>query len=80
MMHCFGFLMKTVVIRHRCFGCCRAVLAESQGLFSSSRSPASEEAAGAPGAGRGHSQDSWHSLARGMSRAMGCHGQLKKLG
>ena len=33
MMLCSGFVMKTTLIVHQCFSCCRAVLAQSPGPF-----------------------------------------------
>jgi len=38
---CFGFILNTVLVTQGCFGCCWAVLTQSQGLFCSSHRPAS---------------------------------------
>lgn len=70
MFLCFGFRVRIMLIALRCSSCCRAVLTPSQGLFSFSHCPASAEAGGAPGAGRGHSWDSWPRPAKGMSRTL----------
>ena len=51
-----------------------------QGLFCSSPHPTSEQAGGAQEAGRGHSQDSWPQLTKGMSHTIGHHAQHIKLG
>lgn len=45
-MLCLRFFMKVVVIKHQCFSCCRAVLSQSQRLFSFSCCPFSKEAGG----------------------------------
>lgn len=50
----FGFLIEIVVTTRRCFSCCRTGLKRRQGRFCFSCYPASKEAGGAPGAGRGH--------------------------
>ena len=54
----FGFLMKIVVMTHRCFSCWRAVLTQDQGLFSFLCCLDREEAGGTQETGKGHSQDS----------------------
>lgn len=48
MMLCFGFMMKIGVVTWGCFSCCRAELAQSQGLFCSWCCLASELAQAAP--------------------------------
>jgi len=55
MMLCLGILMTIAVTAHQY--CCRAVLTQSQGLFSSWCCPASEVPGVAQGAVRGHSQE-----------------------
>ena len=69
---CFGFGMRIMLVTRWCFSCCWAVLTLTQGLFSFSHSPASEEAGGAPEAGRAHNQDSWPQLA---THTVWCHGE-----
>ena len=54
---CFGFWMRILLIPPQWFSCGRAAHTQSQGLFSFSRCPASQEAGGAAGAGRGQSPD-----------------------
>jgi len=39
---CFGFRMRIMLITHRCFSCCYAVLTQSQGLFCFLYRPGSE--------------------------------------
>lgn len=65
-----GFQKRVMLTTHRSFSCRRALLTQSQGRSSCPHCPASQEAAGAPGAGRGHSQDSWPKLARAMSHTL----------
>ena len=78
---CFGFIMKTVLmITQRCFSYCWAVLTQSEGLFCFSPYSTSEEAGGGQEAGRGHSQDSWPQLTKGIFQTIGCHAQHIKLG
>ena len=75
MVLCSGFTTRITLITCWCFNCCRAVLTLSQGLLSFSHCPASEEAGGSPGAGRGQNQESWPKLAQGMSHTMWCHAE-----
>ena len=51
----------------------------SQGFFSFS-CPASKKAGGAQEVGRGHRQDSWPKLAKGIFHTIWCHAQHIKLG
>ena len=75
MLPCFGFRRKIMLIIHLCFSCCWAVLTLSQGLFSFSCCPASEDSGGAQGAGRGQNQDSWPSVQRNVPyHAASCWG------
>ena len=74
---CFGFVLETVLIIQRCFCCCWAVLKQTQGLFSFSYCPASEESGGAQEAGRGHSQDSWPKQAKEIFHTIWCHAEQK---
>lgn len=59
---------KTVLIIHQCFSYSQMVLTQSQGLSSSSRCPAREQACSTPKAGRVDSQDSWSQWAKEYSR------------
>jgi len=54
----FGLLLKAVLIIQGCYSYFCAVLTQSQGLFSFSSHPTSEQAGGAQEAGRGHNWDS----------------------
>lgn len=67
MVLCLGLRMRTLLITLR-----RTVLIQGQGLLSFSFCPASEEPEGAQGAGREHNQDSWPTLAKGMSHTTLC--------
>lgn len=64
MVLCFGFLIKIAVKTQWCSSCCRALLAESQGLFGFSH--CQQGSGGAPGAGKRHRQLSWPRLAKGI--------------
>ena len=64
-----------MLITHWCFSCCWAVLTLSQGFFSFSYYSASEEAGWTQQARRGHSQDSWPQLAKGIFHTMWHHAQ-----
>lgn len=61
-----GPRMSHVASSSQCFSCCRAVLIQTQGLFSSSCCPSSS----APETGRGHSKDRWTMWTRGMFHTM----------
>ena len=63
MVLCFGFKMRMMLITHQCFG---LVLIKSRS-FQLLALPWQWRARGAQGAGRGHSQDSWPSLAKEVS-------------
>ena len=76
---CFAFVLRTVLIAQGCFSYCWAVLTQSQGLCCSSPHPASEEAGGAQGVGRGHSRDSWPQLTKGIFHTIWHHAQHIKL-
>lgn len=60
---CFGFLIKTLVIMHHSFSCCRAVLPQTQGL-SASHAAAPEWRLGMQEIGSGQSQNIWPKLTR----------------
>jgi len=77
---CFGFVLKTVWVTHQCFHYCWAVLTQSQGFFCFSHHPTSEEARGARGVGRGHSQDSWPQMTTGIFRTTWRHAQCIRWG
>lgn len=68
----FGFLMERVVIAYWYFGCCRAVLTQTQKLFSLLLCPATGEL-GVQKELRGHSQGSWPRMTRGRSHTIWCH-------
>ena len=71
----FRFVLKTVLVTQGCVSYCWAALAQRQGLFCSSLCPTSEQAGGAEGVGRGHSQDSWPQLTQGIFQTIWCHAQ-----
>ena len=71
----FRFVLKTVLVTQGCVSYCWAGLAQRQGLFCSSLCPTSEQAGGAQGVGRGHSQDSWPQLTQGIFQTIWCHAQ-----
>ena len=71
---CFGFSMRIMLITHRCFSCCWAVFTLNQGLSSSHALPA-EKVGDAQEAGKGHSQDSWPKLAKGIFHTIWHHAQ-----
>ena len=75
---CFGFSMRIILITHWCFRCCWAVLTQSEGLFCFSPHPTSEQSGDAQEAGRGHSQDSWPQLTRGIFHTIWCHAHRRK--
>lgn len=55
------------------------MLIQHQGLFCLSHRPACEQAAGAQSLGKGHSQESWPQLTRGIFHTMWCLAQQYKL-
>lgn len=65
MVLCSGFRIRTTT--HPSFSCCRDKRLYRDKAFSSWCYRASEKTGGAPGAGRGCSWDSWHTLTPGMS-------------
>ena len=69
----FWIRMRRALITCWCFNCCRAVFTPGQGLFGFSLCPASEQAGGAAGAGRGQTQDSWPKLAKGVFHTIWRH-------
>ena len=68
----FGFGVRTMLMAHWCFCCWLFIL--SQGLFSF-LGPASERAGGARETGRGHSQDRWPKLAKGIFHTIWHHAE-----
>lgn len=81
---CFGFVVKTELVTHQCFGCFWTVLAQCQGflffpLFPTPPHPCSEQAEGGQEVGRGQSQESWCQLAKGIFHTLLCQAQQWKL-
>lgn len=68
---CFRFMMRIMLIAHQRSSCCTAVLIQSQ----ASHVAPKQRTGGAAGAGRGHNQDSWPRLSKGMSCDMQHHVQ-----
>jgi len=75
MVLCFGFSIRIMILTHRWFNCCRALLLIlSQGFFSFLYCPASEEAVCAQGSSRGNrtrradpNQPKKYSISHGMT-------------
>lgn len=75
----FGFLLETVLTTQRCFSYSWAELTQIQGLFCSCPHPTSEDAEGAQGARKEHSQESWAPLTTGISQSVWHNAQHMEL-
>lgn len=66
MVLCFGFVTKTALVTHQCFGYCPAVPAQHQHFLLFPYSAAQQRHQGGQEAGWGHSQDRWPKQSTGM--------------